>query len=147
RPTRPSFPNSEENIEKEEMKIELLSPPMEKEEYATQTGAGGAEVLQDKENWGGNWGETGAGSSQSGAGDLEVEEVELLNEPISLLQAESEGENITMYVGHLVEVRSLSGAVKFSGEMINYDSKNGIVTVATEQGNRDASFCDAFVIG
>ena len=41
---------------------------MEKEEYVTPTGAGEAEVLQDKENWGGNWGETGAGSSQSGAG-------------------------------------------------------------------------------
>lgn len=68
RPTRPSFSNSGENIEKEEMKIDLLSSPMEKEEYATQTGAGGAEVPQDKENWGGDRGETGAGSSQTGAG-------------------------------------------------------------------------------
>jgi len=71
RPTRPSFSNFGENIgEESDMKIELLSPTMEKEEYVTQTGAGGAEVLQDKENWGGNWGETGAGSSPSGAGSF-----------------------------------------------------------------------------
>lgn len=69
RPTRPSFSNFGENIgEESDMKIELLSPTMEKEEYVPQSGAGGAEVLQDKENWGGNWGETGAGSSQTGAG-------------------------------------------------------------------------------
>ena len=72
RPTRPSFSNSGENIEKSDMKIDLLSSTMEKEEYVTQTGAGGAEVLQDKENWGGNWGETGAGSSQTGAGSSQT---------------------------------------------------------------------------
>ncbi|WP_373527481.1 hypothetical protein [Nostoc sp.] len=44
-----------------------------------------------------------------------------------------------LFVGNSVEVRSLSGAVKFAGEMINCDPKNGIVTVATEQGNRNAS--------
>ena len=69
RPTRPSFSNFGENIgEESDMKIELLSPTMKKEEYATQSGAGEAEPLQDLEIWGGNWGETGAGSSQSGAG-------------------------------------------------------------------------------
>jgi hypothetical protein len=51
-----------------------------------------------------------------------------------------------LFVGNSVKVRSLSGTVKFAGEMINYDSKNGIVTVATEQGNRDAILCEAFVI-
>ncbi|MHC5771453.1 MAG: DUF5906 domain-containing protein [Nostoc sp.] len=147
RPTRPSFSNSGENIEKEDMKIDLLSPPMQKEEYVTQTGAGGAEVLQDKENWGGDWGETGAGSSQTGAGQLEDDEVELLDEPISLLQFETEGGDVAGFVGCQVEVRSLSGAIKFTGEMINCDPKNGIVTVATEQGNRDASLYETFVIG
>ncbi|MHC5863401.1 MAG: DUF5906 domain-containing protein, partial [Nostoc sp.] len=69
RPTRPTFSNFGENIgEESDIKIDLLSPTMEKEEYVTQTGAGGAEVLPGKEEWGGNWGETGAGSSQSGAG-------------------------------------------------------------------------------
>ncbi|ACC85447.1 DUF5906 domain-containing protein [Nostoc punctiforme] len=68
RPTRPTFSNFGENIEESDMKIELLSPTMEKEEYVTQTGAGEAEPLPDKEIWGGNWGETGAVSSQSGAG-------------------------------------------------------------------------------
>lgn len=51
-----------------------------------------------------------------------------------------------LFVGNSVEVRSLSGAVKFAGEMTSYDSKNGIVTVSTEQGNRDASLCETFVI-
>jgi putative DNA primase/helicase len=68
RPTRPSFSNFGENNEESDMKIELLSPTMEKEEYVTPTGAGEAEPLPDKEIWGGNWGETGAVSSQSGAG-------------------------------------------------------------------------------
>lgn len=64
----------------------------------------------------------------------------------SLLQIEKDGGDIAGFVGCQVEVRSLGGSVKFAGEMINYDSKNGIVTVATEQGNRDAILCEAFVI-
>jgi putative DNA primase/helicase len=162
RPTRPSFSNfGENNGEESDMKIELLSPTMEKEEYVPQSGAGGAEVLQDKENWGGNWGETGAGSSQSGAGmpteDQAVKDATITSDTVlvkteyefsySLLQIEIDGGDIAGFVGCQVEVRSLSGAVKFAGEMINYDSKNGIVTVATEQGNRDASLCETFVTG
>ncbi len=148
RATRTTFLDLQENNEEEEdMQIELLSPPMKKEEYVPQSGAGSTEPLQDKENCCGESCGTGADQLESGAGDLEAEEVELLNEPISLLQAESEGDNIAIYVGCQVEVRSLSGAVKFAGEMVNFDSKNGIVTVATEQGNRDAILCEAFVIG
>jgi hypothetical protein len=30
--------------------------------------------------------------------------------------------------------------------MTNFNLKNGIVTVLTELGNRDAHFCEAFVI-
>jgi putative DNA primase/helicase len=148
RTTRTTFSDlQEKNIEESDMKIELLSPPVKKEEYATSTGAGDAEPLPDMENCCGESCGNGADQLESGAGELDAEEVELLDEPISLLQAESEGDNISMYVGNLVEVRSLSGAVKFTGEMINYDSKNGIVTVDTEQGNRDASLYETFVIG
>jgi putative DNA primase/helicase len=143
RPTRPSFSNFEENFEEEEMQLNLLPAPMKKEEYVTQSGAGGAEVLQDKENWGANWGETGAGSSQTGAGELPSED----ENSYSLLQIEKDGGDIAGFVGCQVKVRSLGGSVKFAGEMINYDSKNGIVTVATEQGNRDAILCEAFVTG
>jgi hypothetical protein len=63
------------------------------------------------------------------------------------LQIEKDGGDIAGFVGCQVKVRSLGGSVKFAGEMINYDSKNGIVTVATEQGNRDAILCEAFVTG
>ncbi|WP_392476917.1 DUF5906 domain-containing protein [Nostoc sp. C110] len=148
RTTRTTFSDLQENIgEEEDMKIELLPIPVKKEEYVPPTGAGDAEPLQDKENCCGESCGTGAGELESGAGKLEDDEIELLTEPISLLQAESEGDNIAMYVGNLVEVRSLNGDVKFAGEIINYDSKNGIVTVATDQGNRDASLCEAFVIG
>jgi putative DNA primase/helicase len=145
RPTRPTFSNFQEsNAEKEEIKIELPSLPVQKEEYPPITGSGGSEVLPSNDSCPGNWVATGSDDLESGSGQ---EEVELLDNPISLLQAESEGDNINLYVGHLVEVRSLSGTVKFAGEMINYDSKNGIVTVATEQGNRDALLCETFVIG
>ena len=142
------------------MKIELLSPPMEKEEYATSTGAGDAEPLLDMENCCGESCGTGADQLESGAG-MPTEDQAAIAAPIasdtvlvkaesefsySLLQIEKDGGDIAGFVGCQVEVRSLSGAVKFAGEMINYDSKNGIVTVATEQGNRDASLCETFVI-
>jgi putative DNA primase/helicase len=147
RTTRTTFYNSTENIEDREMQLNLLTTPMEKEEYVTPTGAGDAEPLQDKESCCVNSCGSGAEQVESGAGQAEEEEIELLENPISLLQAEKEGDDINLYIGHLVEVRSLSGTVKFAGEMISYDSKNGIVTVATEQGNRDAILCEAFVIG
>ncbi|QFS52843.1 DUF5906 domain-containing protein [Nostoc sphaeroides] len=148
RTTRTTFSDLQENnIEKEGMKIELLPIPMEKEEYATSTGAGDAESLQDKENCCGESCGTSAGEVESGAGELEDDEIELLDEPISLLQLENEGDDIARFIGHLVEVRNSSGAVKFVGEMIAYDSRNAIVSIMTEQGNRDVSALEAFVIG
>nr|MDZ8234388.1 heavy metal transporter [Nostoc sp. ChiQUE02] len=143
RTTRTTFSDLQENnIEESEMKIELLSPPMEKEEYATSTGAGDAEPLLDMENCCGESCVTGADQLESGAG----QSPSLGENSYSLLQIEKDGGDIAGFVGCQVEVRSLSGAVKFAGEMINCDSKNGIVTVATEQGNRDASLCETFVI-
>ncbi|MBD2565864.1 MULTISPECIES: DUF5906 domain-containing protein [Nostoc] len=148
RPTRPTFSNfHESNVEKEDMKIELPSLPVQKEEYPPITGSGGSEVLPSNDYCPGEWVVTGSDDLESGSGQSEDEEVELLDNPISLLQAESEGDNINLYIGHLVEVRSLGGSVKFAGEMTNYDSKNGIVTVTNEQGNRDALLCETFVIG
>ena len=136
RPTRPTFSNFAENNGEGAMQIELLSPPVLKiKNIHLNSGAGGAEPLQDKGNWGGKWGETGAGQLRTGAGNAQAEDFEPLNEPISLLQAEKEGEIFLYIFGFQVEVRShITGSVKFFGEMINYDIKNGFVTVATEQG-------------
>ena len=161
RTTRTTFSDSQENnIEESEMKIELLPIPMKKEEYVPSTGAGDAEPLQDKENCCGESCGNGADQLESGAG-MPTEDQAAIAAPIasdtvsvkaedensySLLQIEKDGGDIVGFVGCQVEVRSLSGAVKFAGEMINYDSKNGIVTVATEQGNRDAILCETFVI-
>ncbi|WP_375491346.1 DUF5906 domain-containing protein [uncultured Nostoc sp.] len=149
RPTRPTFSDFQESsVETGDMKIELPSLPVQKEEYPPITGSGGSEVLPSNDICPGNWVVTGSDDLETGSGELpsDAEEAELLNEPISLLQFEKDGGDIAGFVGCQVEVRSLSGAVKFAGEMINYDSKNGIVTVATEQGNRDASLLEAFVI-
>lgn len=143
RTTRTTFSDLQENnIEESEVKIELLSSPMKKEEYATSTGAGDAEPLPDLENCCGESCGSGADQLESGAAESPRED----ENSYSLLQIEKDGGDIAGFVGCQVEVRSLSGAVKFAGEMINYDSKNGIVTVATEQGNRDASLCETFVI-
>jgi hypothetical protein len=90
----------------------------------------------------GNWGGNGSDDLEGGSGQLPSED----ENSYSLLQLEKDGGDIAGFVGCQVEVRSLSGAVKFAGEMTDYDSKNGIVTVATEQGNRDAILCEAFVI-
>jgi putative DNA primase/helicase len=162
RTTRTTFSDLQENnIEESDMKIQSLPIPMEKEEYATSTGAGSAEPLQSKENCCGESCGTGASKLESGAGmpteDQAAKDAPITSDTVlvkaeddnsySLLQIEKDGGDIAGFVGCQVEVRSLSGAVKFAGEMINYDSKNGIVTVATEQGKRDASLLEAFVIG
>ncbi|MHC0068245.1 DUF5906 domain-containing protein [Nostoc sp. UIC 10890] len=164
RTTRTTLSNSTENTgEESEMKLNLLTEPMEKEEYTPQVGAGGAEPLPDMENCCVNSCVSGASQLESGAEPLpdtenccgepcvtgagESEKVELLSQPISLLQAEREGDNINLYVGHLVEVRSLSGVVKFVGEMASYDKTHGTITVVTEEGNRDVYLREAFVIG
>ncbi|MBG1259640.1 DUF3987 domain-containing protein [Nostoc commune] len=66
----------------------------------------------------------------------------------SLLQFEEDDGDISKFVGSPVEVRSLdTGIVKFVGQMISFNLRNGFITVATEQGNRDAYFCEAFIVG
>ncbi|MBD2730913.1 hypothetical protein H6G96_32500 [Nostoc sp. FACHB-892] len=50
------------------MKIQSLPVPMQKEEYATSTGAGDAEPLPDMENCCGESCVTGASKLESGAG-------------------------------------------------------------------------------
>ena len=52
-----------------------------------------------------------------------------------------------LFVGNSVKVRSLSGAVKFAGEMTSYDKTHGTITVVTKEGNRDVYLREAFVIG
>jgi hypothetical protein len=86
-----------------------------------------------------------------------IDESDLIDEPIlsvetgsndcySLLQVQKDGGDIAGFVGCPVEVRSLSGAVKFAGEMIKFNLKNGFVTLMTKEGNKDADFREAFVI-
>jgi hypothetical protein len=74
-----------------------------------------------------------------------VEEAELMDEPISLLEVETKGRDIARFIGHEVEVRSLEGSIKFSGQMTHFDSKNAVVTIATAQGEKTASFRETFV--
>ncbi|MGJ5634061.1 hypothetical protein, partial [Nostoc sp. CALU 1950] len=47
----------------------------------------------------------------------------------------------------VLQVVTLSGAVKFAGEMTSYDKTHGTITVVTEEGNRDVYLREAFVIG
>ncbi len=76
-----------------------------------------------------------------------VEEAELMDEPTSLLEVETNGGDIAGFIGREVEVRSLEGSIKFSGQMTHFDSKNGVVTIATAQGEKTASFRETFVTG
>ncbi|NEU80702.1 DUF5906 domain-containing protein [Nostoc sp. UIC 10630] len=161
RTTRTTFSDFQENIEEEEQKPDLSpSSTYKDEKNSPLTDAGGAEPLLNKENCCGEFCVTGADQVESGAG-MPTEDQAVIAAPIasdtvsvkaedenlySLLQIEKDGGDIAGFVGCQVEVRSLSGAVKFAGEMISCDSKNGIVTVATEEGNRDAILCEAFVI-
>ena len=72
----------------------------------------------------------------------------------SLVEIEKDGGEIDGFVGCQVEVRCLRRAepsvinklVRFVGQMIGYDDKNATVTVATEQGNKDADYREVFVI-
>jgi predicted XRE-type DNA-binding protein len=76
-----------------------------------------------------------------------VEEAELMDEPTSLLEVETNGGDIAGFIGRKVEVRSLGGRVKFSGKMTNWDKTHGIITVATEQGDHAAYSRETFVTG
>ena len=61
------------------------------------------------------------------------DEVELNRvEAISLLQVELEGD-VNSFIGCQVEVRALSGNVKFAGTLVSYDYLNGCVTVRTDK--------------
>lgn len=163
RTTRTTFSDFEKNIEEkpnDEMQIDLFSPPIKKDDYPPQCGAGGAEPLQNKDNCCGKSCVSGAGELESGAGmptehevatattitsDTALVEAEKDNS-YSLLQFQKDGGNIAGFVGCQVEVRSLSGAIKFAGEMIKFNLKNGFVTLMTKEGNKDADFREAFVI-
>ncbi|MEH2437586.1 MAG: heavy metal transporter, partial [Nostoc sp.] len=162
RPTRPTFSEFEKNIENEVVlcQTESFSSPMQNQENVTQTGAGIAEPLQNKEKQEDNWGGTGAGSSKTGAGipteheavtattitsETTLAEAENDNS-YSLLQVEKDDQDVIDYVGRQVEVREGNGSVKFAGEIVECDVRNAIVSVMTEQGNRDAYFSEAFVI-
>jgi hypothetical protein len=81
-----------------------------------------------------------------GQNETTVPEAEVIVQPTSLLDLEKQGDDIALYVGYLIEVRSLSGIFKFTGEMISYNEKNGFITVMTGEGNQDVSLFEAFVI-
>ncbi|WP_066423363.1 DUF3987 domain-containing protein [Anabaena sp. 4-3] len=67
------------------------------------------------------------------------------DKPVSLSQVERDGGNIDDFIGHQVEVRSLGGDIKFVGTMVSRDSKNGIVSVETSQGNKTAYLHEAYL--
>ncbi|MHC5722622.1 MAG: DUF3987 domain-containing protein [Nostoc sp.] len=78
-----------------------------------------------------------------------VPEAEVIVQQLSLLELEKKEHDITKFVGHLIEVRSdNSGTVKFTGNMISYDEKNGFIVIMTEEGERKNVYLfEAFVIG
>ncbi|MGF2040086.1 MAG: DUF3987 domain-containing protein [Nostoc sp. CmiVER01] len=65
----------------------------------------------------------------------------------SLLQFEQDGGDVEGFIGCQVEVRSLSGVIKFIGEMVSFNLKNGFITLMTEEGNKDVDFREVFVMG
>lgn len=163
RTTCTTFSDSEKT-EKEKsdhnLQVDLFSAPMKKDDYPPQSGVSGAEPLQNKENCCGKSCGSGAEEVESGAGmpteDQAVKDAPITSDTVllktsddnsySLLQIEKDGGDIAGFVGCQVEVRGSNGSIKFAGEMTNFNLKNGIVTVLTELGNRDAHFCEAFVI-
>jgi hypothetical protein len=60
-------------------------------------------------------------------------------EPMSLLEIEAAGGDVNEFVGLEVEVRSLSGKLKFIGTLTKFDAKNYFVKVAAEYGEH---ICD-----
>lgn len=134
---------------------------MKKEDYPPQSGAGGAEPLQNKENCCGNLCESGAGEVESGAGmptedkaviaatitsDTVLVEVEKDNS-YSLLQVEKDGGDIREFIGRPVEVRSLNSDRKFCGTFTKWDDKNAIATVTIKDGEISVYSKEVFVIG
>ncbi|WP_373525897.1 DUF5906 domain-containing protein, partial [Nostoc sp.] len=79
RTTRTTFSNLQRNTEDQEMQLNIFPTPMEIEEYTPQTGASGAEVLQDKENDCVNSCVTGAEQLESGAEPLPNKENSCVN--------------------------------------------------------------------
>ncbi|MBG1262152.1 DUF5906 domain-containing protein [Nostoc commune] len=79
RTTRTTFSSLQENNGEEEMQLNLLTTPMEIEEYVPPTGAGGAEPLPDKENDCVNSCVTGASQLESGAEPLQNKENDCVN--------------------------------------------------------------------
>lgn len=80
-------------------------------------------------------------------GALTAIDTSTLDEPTSLLQDELNGRDISTYLGCQVEVRSLSGEVKFVGEMADWDEKHGSITIKTAEGERQAHVRESFLVG
>ena len=80
--------------------------------------------------------------------DEEIGNLEAENDScFSLVEIEKDGGEIDGFVGCQVEVRSvITRLVRFVGQMIKYDDKNATVTVATEEGNRDADYREVFLV-
>ncbi|MBN3945001.1 MAG: hypothetical protein HWQ38_00280 [Nostoc sp. NMS7] len=163
RTTRTTFSDFEENIEEKSehtLQVDLFSPPMKNDDYPPQSGVSGASPLQNKENYCGKSCVSGAGEVESGAGmpteheaatpatitsDTALVETENNNSYSSLLDLEKDQHDIADYVGRQCEVRRSNGSVKFIGEIIGCNVKNGFVTVMTEEGNQDGDFRETFI--
>jgi len=77
--------------------------------------------------------------------DTALVETEKDNSYSSLLDLENDGHDIPSYVGYQCEVRWSNDSVKFVGEIISCDVRNGFVTVMTEEGNQEGDFRETFI--
>lgn len=90
RTTRTTFSDFEENIEEKSdqtLQVDLFSPPMKNDEYPPQSGAGGAEPLQNKENCCGKSCGSGAEELESGAGTPNQDEAAMLQPTTTVSKA------------------------------------------------------------
>ena len=69
----------------------------------------------------------------------------VLQEPVSLLQVEVDGGDISNFIGCQIEVRFHSGGINFTGKMTKWDEKQGIITLATSEGDRMAYSRECFI--
>lgn len=68
------------------------------------------------------------------------------DEPTSLLDIANNEEDITDFYGCEVEVRFPNGDVKYSGQITDWDDRNWIITLSTEQGSKTAHPREVFLV-
>lgn len=133
-PSSNNIPNTSSNtLEKEGVRYEVL------DESESSNGKGFGHISNTSNSKGGG----GAGACDSEHTPNETENFE----PISLLQIEESEGNVAGFIGMQVEARNISGAVKFCGELVDYDALNGSVKVNLPNGEtKNCSVREVFVL-